>query len=71
MSGNSGKMSGSDAARIQSSEAKSGNDAGFAARAQSAGDRNDNAASGGKGGNAGGSSGGSGGGSKGSGGGKK
>jgi len=35
-----GQMSQADAARIQSSEAKSGNDPGFAARAQSAGDRN-------------------------------
>ncbi|KAK4574786.1 hypothetical protein LTR86_001628 [Recurvomyces mirabilis] len=45
MSGN--KMSQTDAARIQSAEAKSGNDAGFASRAQSAGDRNANTSSGG------------------------
>ncbi|KAI0005247.1 hypothetical protein F4779DRAFT_52334 [Xylariaceae sp. FL0662B] len=40
------KMSKSDASRIQSSQAKSGGDmtsGGFAARAQSAGDRNQNA----------------------------
>jgi len=37
-------MTQSDAARNQSAEAKSGNDKGFAERAQSAGDRNANAA---------------------------
>ncbi|EME39747.1 hypothetical protein DOTSEDRAFT_27714 [Dothistroma septosporum NZE10] len=36
-------MTKGDSSRIQSAEAKSGNDPGFAARAQSAGDRNTNA----------------------------
>ncbi|KAK3678145.1 hypothetical protein LTR78_002241 [Recurvomyces mirabilis] len=44
MSGN--KMTQNDAARIQSAKAKSGNDAGFVSRAQSAGDRNANAGAG-------------------------
>ncbi|PPJ57723.1 hypothetical protein CBER1_00067 [Cercospora berteroae] len=47
----SGQMSKEDAARIQSANAKSGNDQGFAQRAQSAADKNVNAAS--KGGNSG------------------
>ncbi|KAJ4269614.1 hypothetical protein NW762_001282 [Fusarium torreyae] len=41
---NSTPMTKEAAARIQSAEAKSGNDPGFAARAQSAGDKNANAA---------------------------
>ncbi|KAF2426583.1 hypothetical protein EJ08DRAFT_699878 [Tothia fuscella] len=45
--GNDGsKMTSSDASRVQSTQAKGGNDTGsgsFAARAQSAGTRNDNA----------------------------
>ncbi|BFZ62856.1 hypothetical protein YB2330_003966 [Saitoella coloradoensis] len=58
----SGKMSQSDASRIQSSQAKSGNGPGFAARAQSAGDRNANSgqSGGGGGGGGGGQSGGGG-----------
>jgi len=52
MSDKSSKMTTSDASRIQSAQAKSGNDPGFAARAQSAAARNDNA--GGKGGSVGG-----------------
>ncbi|GAO47219.1 hypothetical protein SAICODRAFT_8773 [Saitoella complicata NRRL Y-17804] len=57
----SGKMSQSDASRIQSSQAKSGNNPGFAARAQSAGDRNANSGQcGGGGGGGGGQSGGGG-----------
>ncbi|CAK1359111.1 uncharacterized protein RHO25_002522 [Cercospora beticola] len=47
----SGQMSKEDAARIQSANAKSGNDQGFAQRAQSAADKNVNTAS--KGGNSG------------------
>ncbi|KAI5361735.1 hypothetical protein Slin14017_G084680 [Septoria linicola] len=39
----SGQMTKDDAARIQSANAKSGNDQGFASRAQSAGDKNANA----------------------------
>ncbi|TGZ77915.1 hypothetical protein EX30DRAFT_343655 [Ascodesmis nigricans] len=41
-SGRQHSMSKSDASRIQSTQAKSGGDAGFASRAQSAGDRNAN-----------------------------
>ncbi|KAK4611790.1 hypothetical protein CLAFUW4_13460 [Fulvia fulva] len=37
------QMTKGDSSRIQSSEAKSGNDPGFAARAQAAGDKNANA----------------------------
>ncbi|KAF7193196.1 hypothetical protein HII31_05422 [Pseudocercospora fuligena] len=45
------QMTKDDASRLQSSEAKSGNDPGFAARAQSAADRGANAASNNAGGN--------------------
>ncbi|EMF09040.1 uncharacterized protein SEPMUDRAFT_120926 [Sphaerulina musiva SO2202] len=55
----SGQMTKGDASRIQSGNAKSGNDSGFAARAQSAADRSANTAAskgsnGGNGGNSGG-----------------
>ncbi|KJX99904.1 hypothetical protein TI39_contig348g00031 [Zymoseptoria brevis] len=49
----SGQMTQADAARVQSSQAKSGNDPGFASRAQSAGDRNANSNAGGNSGNSG------------------